>query len=126
MADPAAGNASGLSDQMLDVRQENLALVGHILDDERSGLAVQASGYRVQDMRSGASTTRTVAAIDPSSSRTTLRLDVGRSQVFASTRIYTLYTFPQVVSLIGGLTVGILGAFKAAFAMFEKVLGDKV
>lgn len=109
---------------MLDVRDESVALVGHILDDERGGGLVQRTGFRVQDMRSGVTSSRTIVSIDPSSSSTTLRLAVSRSPIFASTRVSPVYTLPQVVSSIVGLTVGILGGFKAAFSAFERALGE--
>lgn len=109
---------------MLDVKEETLAFVGHILDDERGDDVVQESGFRVQDTRVGTFSTRAVGAVDPDSSSTTLRLNINRSPVFASTRVTRAFTFVQVVSSVVGLSVGILGAFKAAFALYERRCGE--
>lgn len=35
VADPSVANATALRDQMLDVKEESLNFVGHILDDDR-------------------------------------------------------------------------------------------
>lgn len=126
VADASAQNETELDGLMLDTRRETIAFVGHILDDDRGGELRQTNGYRVQDMRSGASTTRPAGAIDPVDSSTTLHLQIGRSAVFASTKISTVYSFGQVVSSVVGLTVGILGGFKAAFAAFERVFGSQL
>ena len=74
----------------------------------------------------GALLSRAVTEIDPAASTTTLRIQVSRSPVFASTRVTRAFTFVQVVSSIVGLTVGILGAFTASFAIFERICGEQM
>lgn len=109
---------------MLAERTEAIALVAHLLDNEVTG--EQSSGLRPQNALTGATTTRPVDGIDPSNTVTVLTIHLERSGVFATTRVLPAYSLAQVISSIVGLTVGILGGVKAAFAVFERLLGERL
>ena len=122
-ADTITTASAGL---MLDVQSETVALVGHVLDDERMTPARAVDAFITQDLAQGVPTTRSIQGIDPGTSSTSLSLTVQPSTVFATTKLTTVYTFTQLVSAIVGVVIGIMGAFTAGFATFEKTLGPRM
>ena len=119
-------NVTASAGLMLDVQSESVALVGHVLDDERVTPAKAVDAFITQDLAQGVPTTRSVQGISPEVSSTALSLTVQPSTVFATTKLTTVYTFTQLVSAIVGVVIGIMGAFTAGFATFEKTLGPRL
>lgn len=82
--DAGVPNASMYADEMLSMRTEAIALVGHLLMDQSDGSeTVLSEGFKVHNTHAGLTSTRLVGSIDVNVSMTRLQIEVHRSVVFA-------------------------------------------
>lgn len=76
-ADSDIRNVSLYANDMLGVRTERVALVGHLLNDKTQGAdPTVATGFRTQDMQVGSTSSRPVDSIDPIATNTQLIIDL--------------------------------------------------